>query len=113
MEEWIHVKKLPPHDKIDWIRIIAVIRENASGEIRERETDGILDENGPSIFIWEDGNYSCDCNRYLFFTYGDEDDELREVKELLLGDDGAECGHERYSVNLKNPVTGKIFYQEF
>lgn len=38
------------------------IRENATGEIRVT-----VDEYWSGNFQWQDGNYSCDCNRCLFF----------------------------------------------
>jgi hypothetical protein len=113
MEEWIHVKKLSPHDQYDWVKIVAIIRKNDTGEIRESEHDAIMDGEQPHIFIWDEGNYSCDCNRQIFFSSGDEEDEtVMEAKELL-DEKRTCCGDGAYSVNLKNPVTGTIFYKEF
>ncbi len=33
------------------------------------------DEGEPSLFMWEEGNYSCDCNRADFFGLADRDNE--------------------------------------
>lgn len=51
-----------------------------------------MQENGPEnvlVFMWSDGNYSCDCNRALFFanTVGDPDPDQ-------------ECGDKAYSVRI-------------
>ena len=63
----------------------AILRENASGEIRsyydetnykgtEEELERLTD------FMWTEGNYSCDCNRLLFFVRsGGEPEPTREV----------------------------------
>jgi redox-regulated HSP33 family molecular chaperone len=62
-------------------------------------------EQHPSVFNWHENNYSCDCNRELFFGYaaglGYED-----MPERV-------CTHGQYSVNLENPETGEIYYREF
>ncbi len=38
------------------------LRNNATGEVRI-----VKDEYWHGDSQWEEGNYSCDCNRYLFF----------------------------------------------
>ena len=35
-----------------------------------------FDEGGPNFFIWEEGNYSCDCNRSIFFLGRSYDDAM-------------------------------------
>ena len=90
-----------------WVKIIALIRNNETKEIREHEDEVWWDynepyEDFPSDFIWRDGNYSCDCNRHLFFQRAKGENE-----------DDAECGEEKYSVNLKNPKNGEIIYREY
>lgn len=45
--------------------------KTATGERVEYRTEGFQDPDNPgqfSSFIWEDGNFSCDCNRELFFA---------------------------------------------
>ncbi len=60
------------------------IRHNLTGEIR-LHTD---EYDWASGYIWEEGNYACDCNRHLFFhrAAGHEPEE------------DCACGHERYSI---------------
>ena len=71
------------------------IRLNATGEIRS------MAEMYSGSFIWEEGNYACDCNRELFFAWAaGEDDDL----------DGL-CGDERFSVRIRNHA-GSILYQD-
>lgn len=84
-----------------WIELIAHIRKNETGEIRKHTTEAFLASGAstPSIFIWQTGNYACDCNREIFFS----DDDSQEAK----------CSDGRFSVNLENPVTGEIIYREF
>jgi len=103
---WIQVNKnLPPNlENNIWVKCIAEIRNNLTGEIVEYETDEILElgEEFPSIFNWEENNYSCDCNRHLFFKRAKEDEDW-----------DVECSDGKYSVNLKNKKDGKIYYKEF
>jgi predicted dehydrogenase len=89
-----------------FVEIIALIRKNKTGEIREYKDElywgNWYRSEEPSTFIWEDGNYSCDCNRYLFFQRVKNENE-----------DNKKCGDELYSVNLKNPKNNEIFYKEY
>lgn len=88
-----------------WVRVIAEIRHNPTGEVRQYESNEILDDgaSAPSPFNWEENNYSCDCNRRLFFE--------RAVHPDYDGD--AECGEGLYSVRLVNPMTQQPYYAEF
>lgn len=90
-----------------WVKCIAEIRNNETGEIREFETDEILviGEKYPSTFIWENGNYACDCNRHLFFK--------RAKNEESKEDWDVECSHGKYSVNLKIKKDGNVYYREY
>lgn len=85
-----------------WVRVIAHIRKNSTGEVRRHKCSEILhdDESAPSDFNWSENNFSCDCNRELFFEIGNDFDK-------------EECSDGRFSVNLENPVTGEIYYREF
>ena len=106
-DNWFITKKESPHDKDIWVKCIAYIRNNETGEIRHYKDDLIWDteNNCPHTFIWEEGNYGCDCNRDLFFNYaiGKKYDEIKDKK----------CGHEKYDVNLENPKTKEIIYREY
>ena len=57
------------------------------------------------VYIWSDGNYSCDCNRHNFFNRDGLHNENYE---------DVQCGDGMYRVNwIKNLETGKIIYEEF
>jgi hypothetical protein len=107
---WIKVKK-ETHQIKDgiWVECIAEIRKNDTGEIIEYETEEILriGDGHPSVFNWKENNYSCDCNRLLFFKY---------AKNIEVGDDefdNLDCNNGKYSVNLKNKKDGSTYYREF
>lgn len=88
-----------------WVRIIAHIRNNATGEVRQYQNEAILEDDADMIdpYIWEEGNFACDCNRESFFCQAASVDEPEEPK----------CSDDRFAVNLENPATGEIFYREF
>lgn len=98
-----------PRKNERWVAVVAHIRKNATSEIRKTNETSILDDedNHPNTSIWADGNFSCNCNRHIFFEGAGDESE----------DDGEEfdhpCGDGEYSVNLENPVTGEIYYREF
>ena len=96
LKNWIIVKS--PNPKEIWVKIIARIKNNKTGQIKEYETIEIWNEytNKPYTYNWEEGNYSCDCNRALMF-------------------DGSNipCSTGKFSVNLVNPKTNEVFYKEF
>lgn len=87
-----------------WVDAVARIRKNETGEVREYATQVPLDHQAtvPSEYIWADGNYQCDCNRRLFFARAKGEPE-----------EDADCSDGLYSVQLVNPVTGTVFYNEF
>ena len=96
--DWIEVKKESHQIKnCIWVECIAEIRNNDTGEIREYETHEILEigDEHPSVFNWEENNYSCDCNRFLFFKYAKNIDVSDEEFNNL------ECTNGNFSVNLK------------
>ena len=97
-------KKEPPRRGGRWVRVVARIRNNATGEVREYGTDEILEdgEEAPSDFSWSDGNDSCDCNRTLFFARAADEEE----------DWDTECRDGKFSVQLVNPSSGTAYYDE-
>lgn len=106
--DWIEVKKDSYQMKYSiWVKCIAEIRNNATGEIREFETDEILTNGNksPDIFNWEENNFACDCNRLLFFK--------RAGNEESEEDWSVKCSDGKYSVNLKNKKDGKVYYREY
>lgn len=75
------------------------IRQNATGEIRIREFDSEWEEG--SDFLWEEGNYSCDCNRSTFFHQSGPDTL-----------DSGKCGDERFDVISITLPDGTEVYSE-
>ncbi len=97
IKDFIIVQMPPPHDRLIWVKELAIITKNDTGEKVEYETEAIWDseESRPSTSNWEYGNFSCDCNRANWF-----------------GDDDETCGEDRFSVTLINPKTGLTYYDE-
>jgi len=77
------------------------IRKNKTGEIRTRKDTLLCDDDGISTFIWGEGNYSCDCNRGIFFARVNGEEEDEDIK----------CGSSKYSVNIE--LDGEMIYSEF
>jgi hypothetical protein len=106
MEEWEEVN-VPTHQIKGgkWVATVVEIRDNATGVVREYQDESILmdDEEAPDSYIWEEGNYSCDCNRRLFFLRAANEDE----------DFGINCGDGAYAVRVRNKQNGRVFYSEF
>ena len=106
--DWIEVKE--ENHQLDgriWVECVAEIRNNETGEIREFDTHEILEigNEHPSVFNWEENNYSCDCNRRLFFK--------RVMNEVTDDDFDEECSDGKFSVNLRNKKDDKVYYREF
>lgn len=73
------------------------IRRNADGETRR--TDEITEWLGD--YMWADGNFSCDCNRSLFF------DRAGSGPEPSL--DEVQCGNDAYSVRITDDAGGVVY----
>ena len=105
---WIEVD-LPSHKLKDsiWVECIAEIKCVETNEVRECKTNEILKmgDEFPSVFNWEENNYSCDCNRHIFFNI--------ENENMSEDDLDIPCSHGKYLVNLKNKKDGKYYYREF
>lgn len=79
-------------------RVTMCIRRNSDGAVSEHsytvtmkmcaDDAARFDRGGPSDFLYTEGNYSCDCNRFLFFELGQgrEPDACR-----------ARCGNSAYT----------------
>ena len=96
-----------------WVRVVAHIKCAATGEVRRYECENIWDTDAvaPHIYIWEEGNYFCDCNRALFLAQAFPGNDREKDAAMLAAD--AKCGTGGYLVNLENPKTGEIIYKEF
>ena len=86
-------------DPFEGVPARVFIRRNADGEVH-----CYYDEKDPMTwdgdFIWEDGNYACDCNRALFFAWA-------------VGDDDPEqgCGDEAFSIRVETK-NGLLLYED-
>ncbi len=71
------------------------IRRNEDGVIRAYEYDGGWE--GHSGYLWLEGNYSCDCNRHLFFqrAAGEDDGEVH-------------CGSTAYTILKFELASGEV-----
>jgi hypothetical protein len=73
---------------------VAVIRRVADGETRRRQVNFEWDTEAESEgdwFNWAEGNYSCDCNRYLEF-------ERAGGERPRVGSTASLCGDSAYQV---------------
>lgn len=84
------------------VEIMAEILDLKENKIVEYITEGYMQEEDehPGIYSWEEGNFSCDCNRCLFYTNHKVDFDCNENEN-------------RFKVNLKNVIDNKYFYKEF
>lgn len=91
-----------PPDYNPTFRVKVEIMRNSDGVARSREE--LYEDRGHADFMYGDGNYSCDCNRGLFFArWGDEEDPEHGCSTR----EG-----ELYSVRLIDVVTGDEFYAD-
>lgn len=90
--------------KEEWVKVVALIRNNVTGEIRSSDTKIWYEDDGKTLndYIWSMGNFSCDCNRALFWSMAGGEEEL-----------DVECGDDKFDVNLIIPSTGEIVYEEY
>jgi hypothetical protein len=60
-------------------------------------------------YIWDEGNYSCDCNRHLFFQWaaGVDTDVLDDEDPLV----DHPCSTDHYSVRITTPE-GVLLYED-
>lgn len=85
--------------------IIQRIRLNATGEVRESQETGYFDGFGFQDFIWDEGNFACDCNRHLFFERaGGVEPEF---------DPDEECSDFKYAVQILDAETREVLYDDF
>lgn len=82
------------------MRVTIYIRKNDTGEVRSYEDETNFDQD-TIIYNWEEGNYSCDCNRSAFFINAANEDDPDDIP----------CSDGKYSVNIE--ANGEIIYREF
>lgn len=84
--------------------VVVHIRQTADGVVRAMDGAVLMvDADNDGLFIWEEGNFSCDCNRELFFRRAGERPEI----------DNPECGDTRYRIQIKDAATGEVLYDEW
>jgi len=85
------------------IPVIVKIRDVQSGETVDHKDDLLVDDTYDGIPIWRDGNYSCDCNRKLFFERAKGGDLEPEQP----------CGDAAYTVyGIYRVDTGELLWSE-
>lgn len=63
----------------------------------------LIVDNEPCIYIWEEGNYSCDCNRSLFW---------HREQGLIINDEYVPCSEGEYKVSIYRADNGALIYGE-
>ena len=104
MTTWNRIRHDPPHDNCEWVKIDVYLRRNSDGLVRVYHTDGLLEDDNDTLatYIWEEGNYVCDCNRYLFFQRAIDAPEQ----------DDPPCSRDKYDIWIVNPATNEVVYDE-
>jgi hypothetical protein len=77
------------------------VMRNSDGVVHADPDAGSWSCDGPDDYLWEEGNFACDCNRHLFFG--------RAVGREPT--DHVQCGMELYSVRL-TAVDGTVVYED-
>ena len=92
------VKMPPPHDRSLWVKVYFQVRDNRTGVVKrldgEKDIWGDPDTRegfGVSDFSYSMGNYSCDCNRSIFFDRANGTDHPNKHHT---------CGHDRFDLNV-------------
>lgn len=79
------------------------LRHVPTGETRVYRTEEPEWEDGWSDFIWDEGNYSCDCNRWLFWERAAGRSPATDVP----------CSDGVYRVDrIVREDTGEVLYEE-
>ena len=87
------------------IKLAVIIRENSTQTNALYYMDDETDAHGWwNPFSWKEGNFSCDCNRHLFFT---EAMTGKRDWNIIIP-----CGEILYSVLILDPVSGEILYKD-
>ena len=98
---------------------ITRVRDNQTVEftedftIRDNSKHDWSDWQSTLVFMWAEGNYSCNCNRFLFFerALGKTEEEISKFDPN--GDDFGTCDvYEKYKVNFIKDKDGKVLYEE-
>lgn len=93
------MKTAPPPLDLRPVRVS--ITDTTTSETRTFDDDGAFDADGFQDYLWEGGNYACDCNRALLFARARGD--VEDVEHP--------CGDSRFTVEITDP-TGALLYDD-
>jgi hypothetical protein len=99
---WIRVPSPPYCDDEEYVAVdVHLLRVSDNVERVSRDTAPLASDVTICTFLWEEGNYACDCNRYLLFQRagGDSEEDIR-------------CSQGQYTVWITNPADGRVLYDE-
>jgi len=90
------------------IKVDVYIKCNETQEIVKYPDELYCQDGHPDVYMWEEGNYSCDCNRELFF------ETIKSGKSQMetYWNTGGECSEGRYSVKIAISEDGSVLYNE-
>ena len=85
-------------DQVTGFRLF--VTDRTTGEHREvAQVERWACEDDATEFLWTDGNYGCDCNRYLFFCRAAGASE----------DDPPDCGETRFRLTVQDAAGITVF----
>jgi hypothetical protein len=104
-----HRKRKQQDDQTDGVIARVVIRDTVTGEARDIGW-GV---DAYYRFLWEEGNYGCDCNRGKFF-YPEEWAAVVEAvgRKESKTDPRFSCGHARYRIDRIELIDGRVDSQD-
>jgi hypothetical protein len=87
------------------LQLEVTLRKNETGEVRVFKCVDDDQFKDAIVFSWTENNFSCDCNRSLFWSdYSDEDENE---------DDEYPCGDTKFTLlKLYLPELGETLYEE-
>lgn len=108
-------------DKDEGVRrdpIIIEIKDTSTGEAVSYEDELYSTNDYYGMFIWTEGNYSCDCNRHIFFdrAKGVEVDFLSHEDKEAGKIDPYPCSHgsvNRFIVKITDKENKEVLLDEF
>lgn len=84
------------------VELLLQIKNTETNTVKEFKKYVLWDEktSKPYLFFYTEGNFGYDCNRAIMFGDKKIEDEIQ-------------CGDEKYLMNILNPLTNDILYNEF
>jgi len=87
----------------------AIITRVADGEIGEYKPDWdyeVTEDGFSNEYIWSEGNFSCDCNRMMFFH------EARGEEYPVEKFEDIKCSNGKFHVRCVDVDTGAVLYDD-